>query len=105
MDTAAAYRTLRERMLALAEAADPAIPVPTCPGWTVHELLAHVSGVAADVLAGNIAEAGTDPWVAVQVDARADRGLEEIAGEWRTTGPQVDELCAQLGDAVAQLIF
>jgi uncharacterized protein (TIGR03083 family) len=105
MDTAAAYRAVRERMLSMAEAADPATPVPTCPGWTVHELLAHVTGVAADVLAGNIADAGSDGWVAAQVEARADRSLEEIAAEWRGTGPQVDEVCAQLGDAVAQLIF
>ena len=48
--------------------ADPATPMPTCPGWTVKELFAHVSGVAADVLAGNIAEAGTEPWVAAQLD-------------------------------------
>jgi hypothetical protein len=61
MDTAAAYRSVRERMLSMAEAADRTTPVLTCPGWTVHELLAHVTGVAADVLAGNVAEAGTDP--------------------------------------------
>ena len=105
MDTAEAYRMVRERMLVMAEGADPATPVPACPGWTVTELLAHVTGVAADVLAGNIAEAGTDPWVAAQVAARSGQSLEEIAAEWRSTGPQVDDLCAQLGDAVAQLIF
>jgi uncharacterized protein (TIGR03083 family) len=105
VETAEAYRTVRERMLAMAELANPATPVPTCPGWRVKELLAHVTGVAGDVLAGNVAEAGTDPWVAMQVEARAGRSLTEIADEWRTTGPQVDELCAQLGGAVAQLIF
>jgi uncharacterized protein (TIGR03083 family) len=105
METAEAYRTVRERMLGMVEGADPATPVPTCPGWTIKELLSHCAGVAADVLAGNIAEAGTDPWVAAQVDARARATLAEVTGEWRATGPQVDEVCAQLGDAVAQLIF
>ncbi len=105
METAEAYRLLREQMLTMAEGADPTTPVPTCPGWTVKELFAHVTGVAADVLAGNIAEAGTDPWVQAQVDARAERSLSTIADEWRSSGPQVDDLCAQLGEAVAQLIF
>jgi len=105
METREAYQLVRERMLAMAAGADPATPVPTCPAWTVTELLAHVTGVAADVLAGNIAEAGTEPWVAAQVAARADRTLADIAEEWRATGPQVDELCAALGDGIAQLIF
>jgi uncharacterized protein (TIGR03083 family) len=71
----------------------------------VKELLSHLSGVAADVVRGNVAEAGTEPWVAVQVAARRDRTIEEIADEWRATGPQVDEVCTALGDALAQLIF
>ncbi|MFL6206052.1 MAG: maleylpyruvate isomerase family mycothiol-dependent enzyme [Acidimicrobiales bacterium] len=105
MDTAEAYRTVRERMLTMAEGVDPGTPVPTCPGWTIRELLAHVSGVAEDVLAGNIGDAGTEPWVAAQLASRSGRSLAEITAEWRATGPQVDELCTQLGDAVAQLIF
>lgn len=105
METAEAYRLVRERMLELGSTADPTTPVPTCPGWTVKELFAHVSGVAADVLAGNIAEAGTDPWVAVQVESRADRALDDVLDEWRGAGPKVDELCVALGDGLAQLIF
>ena len=68
MDTAEAYLVVRERMLELGSA-DPATPIPTCPGWTVKELFVHVSGVAADVLEGNIAEAGTEPWVAAQLES------------------------------------
>ena len=105
METAEAYQTVRGRMLDLASGVDAATPVPTCPGWTIKELLSHVTGVAADVLNGNIAEAGTDPWVAVQVAARADRSLDEVTGEWTETGPQVDALCVALGDGIAQLIF
>ena len=105
METAEAYQLVRGRMLDLCSAGDPATPVPTCPGWTIKELLSHVSGVAADVLGGNIAEAGTDPWVEAQVAARADRSFEEVTAEWEAAGPQVDELCTALGDAIAQLIF
>ena len=93
METAEAYQTVRGRMLDLASVADPATPVPTCPGWTIKELLSHVTGVAADVLNGNIAEAGTDPWVAAQVAARADHSFEEVTGEWT----EAAKLWTQLG--------
>jgi len=71
----------------------------------VRELLAHVTGVAADVVAGRLEGAGTDPWVEAQVSARARAPIEEIAAEWAETGPQVDDICAALGDGIAQLIF
>jgi uncharacterized protein (TIGR03083 family) len=105
VNTAEAYGRLREQMLAMVATADPTTPVPACPGWTVKELLAHVAGVASDVLTGNVAEAGTEPWVQAQLDARAGQSLPTIADEWRATGPQVDDVCAQLGDAIAQLVF
>lgn len=105
MATSEAYRAVRSRMIGLAASADPATPVPACPAWTVRELLAHVTGVAADVIAGRLGEAGTQPWVDAQLAARTDATLEEILAEWRETGPAVDEICAALGDAIAQLIF
>ncbi|MEO6317769.1 MAG: maleylpyruvate isomerase family mycothiol-dependent enzyme [Acidimicrobiales bacterium] len=105
MDTSEAYRTVRERMLGLVDGVDPTTPVPPCPEWTVRELLAHVTGVAADVVAGRLEGAGTDPWVEAQLSARARAPIEEIAAEWAETGPQVDDICAALGDGIAQLIF
>jgi hypothetical protein len=52
--------------------------VPACPLWTVHQLLAHQAGVAADVLAGRMDGAGSDEWTAAQVDERAGRPLERL---------------------------
>jgi uncharacterized protein (TIGR03083 family) len=105
MDTSEAYRAVRGRMLDLAATGDPATPVPACPEWTVRELLAHVTGVAADVVAGNLGAAGTQPWVEAQLAVRADASVEDLAAEWSDSGPQVDEICAVLGDAIAQLVF
>lgn len=105
MDTSEAYRSIRERVIELAGAADPTTPIPACPDWTVRELVAHLTGVAADVVAGNLGEAGTQPWVDAQLAARADHAVADLVGEWATTGPQVDEICAALGDAIAQLVF
>jgi uncharacterized protein (TIGR03083 family) len=105
MDTVAAYRDTRERMLALTEGIDGLEPVPACPGWRIRELLSHVTGGAADILAGRLDGVGTDPWVEAQVAARADRPLPEIADEWREAGAEVDALFERLGGAPEQLVF
>jgi uncharacterized protein (TIGR03083 family) len=105
METSEAYRVVRGRIIDLVLGADPATPVSACPEWTVRELLAHVTGVAADVVAGRLEAAGTQPWVEAQLADRADCTTEELVAEWSGTGPQVDEICAALGDSIAQLIF
>lgn len=105
MDTSEAYRSIRGRVIELATTADPATPVPTCPGWAVRDLLAHLTGVAADVVSGNLATVGTQPWVDAQLAARATASVDDLVAEWSESGPQVDEICAALGDAIAQLVF
>ena len=66
--------------------------VPACPSWSVHDVIAHVTGNCADVLAGNVAGAGTDEWTAAQVESRRDRSLAEILAEWDSLGPQMAAL-------------
>lgn len=84
-DSATAYDAVRTRMTALLQQADPeqlARQVPACPEWTVHDLLAHVTGVAVDVSAGRIEGAGSDPWTAAQVEARKDATRDDLLAEW-----------------------
>lgn len=83
-----AYEDGHRRVRALVEDLDEArlaAPVPTCPGWTVRDLLAHLVGVAEETVRGTYfpgaAEAWRDPalaeardrWTAAQVTRRADR--------------------------------
>lgn len=107
MDTTAAYQETRERITALLrelDEADADRSVSACPAWTVRNLASHVVGVSADILAGNIAEAGSDPWTEAQVDARRDRSLVDLADEWDETGPQVEAALAG-GLLPAQAVF
>lgn len=108
METVAAYSNARLRITDLLRqhgrgAAD--IRTPACPSWTVREVLAHLVGVTDDGLAGNLAEAGTDPWTKVQVDKRSGRSLEDILDEWDATGPQLERAIAGAGAAANQLVF
>lgn len=45
--------------------------VPATPLWTARQLVAHLSGAAADVVAGRTNRVGTPPWTAAQATARA----------------------------------
>jgi uncharacterized protein (TIGR03083 family) len=71
----------------------------------VKDVLAHVAGIPADIIAGNIEGAATDPWTQAQVDARAGRTIAEITDEWRQTGPQIDAIIDSFGPTGAQLLF
>lgn len=57
--------------------------VPACPAWTVQNLLAHMIGLDADVLADNEADDHNETWTQQQVDDRADHSIAQLLDEWR----------------------
>jgi uncharacterized protein (TIGR03083 family) len=100
---AAAYRAVRERVTALVRSAEPealdAI-APATPQWRARDVLAHLVGVATDVVDGNVADAAADQWTAVQVEARYDRTIEALIDEWEDSGPQVETFVLALPTVV-----
>ena len=92
------YAEGRARLTSLAAPAGPemcAAPVPACPAWAVRDVIAHVTGVCADVLAGNVDGVATEPWTARQVAERRDRSVPEILEEWAVVAPQVEAIAPQ----------
>lgn len=71
---------------------EAARPVPTCPRWTVKDVVSHLAGVCDDVLTGNIEGVASDPWTEAQVVARRDRSLDEVLAEWAEKAPQVEAI-------------
>jgi len=87
------YAEGRTRLTELVTSVDPegrTAPVPGCPQWAVRDVMAHVTGVCADVLTGNIDGVATEPWTARQVAERKNKSLAEILAEWSEVGPQVE---------------
>ena len=82
-----------------------AMVVPACPAWTVKDVVAHLAGAEADILAGRLEGVGSDAWTAAQVDARRDRTLDEVLDEWSDTGPQVEAISGAFGPAEAQWVM
>jgi uncharacterized protein (TIGR03083 family) len=89
-DPVVEWLAAQERVCALVEALAPdelERRVPACPDWTVRDLLAHMTGLGADVLAGDEPDDHHAAWTQAQVDARRDRSAAELVAEWRALAP------------------
>jgi uncharacterized protein (TIGR03083 family) len=105
---AAAYNGGSTRICALVESLDAAASataVPACPEWTVKDVVSHLTGICRDLLDGNIDGVATEPWTAVQVDARRHLPIADIVAEWQELGPQVEAMVPSFPPApAAQLV-
>lgn len=89
----AIYRSARGRIGALvAELDDEQLrtPVPATPDWTVHDVLAHLVGGGADVLANRLDGAPGDSWTARHVAERRHRPVGELLDEWERAASAVE---------------
>jgi 2-polyprenyl-6-methoxyphenol hydroxylase-like FAD-dependent oxidoreductase len=111
-----AYEDGRYRVSSLLEevshrAAD--LRVPACPSWTIRDLLAHLVGVAEDVVHGTLlaevadawrsaarAEA-RDRWTARHVARYADRDIVQLLHEWIGWGQEL-ETALRRGEGFAE---
>lgn len=87
------YRKARERIADLVTALGGdqlRAPVPATPGWTVHELLAHLVGVAADTASGRLDGAPGEQWTARHVAERRRHSVDELLTEWDRISPAVE---------------
>lgn len=106
-DVGAAYAGCRARIADLATRLDEqqaARAVPACPEWSVHDVIAHVTGVVDDTLAGRLDGVATDSWTAAQVEARRARPIDEILAEWDAKAPAFEELLDAVGDPGQQAV-
>lgn len=67
------------------------VHVPACPDWTARDLLSHMIGVDADIVAGQGDDGDLDGWTQAQVDARKGRGVAELVAEWTAMTVPVEE--------------
>jgi len=65
-------------------------PVPATSAWTVHELVTHLVGGAADTASGRLDGAPGDEWTARHVAERRQRTVCELLAEWELVGPTVE---------------
>jgi uncharacterized protein (TIGR03083 family) len=92
------YRGSRERLSSLiaeliAEGRDlDAIPVPACPAWSVHDVLAHLTAVVEDVMAGKLKGPPSIEETSAQVQRRRPMPTAEMLEEWSETAPAFESI-------------
>jgi uncharacterized protein (TIGR03083 family) len=106
-DLSEAYRDLRVRVDALVRAATPqqcTAVAPATPDWRVHDVLAHLVGVPADILAGRLDGVASDEWTEAQVAPRRALPTVALLEEWSRTGPQVEPMIPGFGAVAGQMV-
>jgi uncharacterized protein (TIGR03083 family) len=89
----AIYRNARSRVCDLAATlSDEQLQavVPATPRWTVHELLAHLVGGAADAANGRLDGVTSDQWTARHVEERRAHSVRELLAEWDRVAPSAE---------------
>ena len=102
------YRQVRERVSALATAADDAAldrDCPATPGWRVRDVVAHLGGATADIVAGNLDGVASDAWTQAQVDARVDWSIAEVLEEWARCSEVVEPLIPSIDPLMQTMLL
>jgi uncharacterized protein (TIGR03083 family) len=106
IDLGKAYGAARQRICALVSDDVAGVAVPATPEWNVHDVVAHVVGVAEDAATGNMAGAPGDEWTAAQVERGTSKTLTEMLAQWDLHGPIVESfLSSPAGESAAAALF
>ncbi len=107
IDRGAAYRRGREDLSALVRTLSPEqldAPVPACPGWSVHDVVSHLAGVANDALNGRLRGVPEPEQTAAQVSERADMPTSIVLREWERSASQFEALLSKPNSGSAPVL-
>jgi len=79
---------------------DPGLVVPATPAWSVHDVVAHVAGVARDAVNGNMVGAPGNEWTEAQVSRSVTVSIDELVEQWNIDGLILDEVFSGATDGM-----
>jgi len=85
----------------LAKNADTGITVPTCPGWNVKDVVAHLAAILGTFIENDPEEMSSPTRNDEQVEARRGQSLEDAFAEWDANMDRVGDLFDTTLGAVA----
>ena len=97
---ARAYQETRERITALVTGLDDtasSIAVAACPGWSVRDVVVHLTAVAEDWVRGRLAGPPTDEETAAQITRFGDQDVAEILAARTDAAAQLDQMAETHG--------
>ena len=99
-DCGALYRAKRRELLALAHTLtedELARDVPATPAWSVHDVVAHLVGITADLNALRFDDPDPDAWTDRQVRERRGATVADLEREWEAEADRFEEGLRLLG--------
>lgn len=99
VDLAGLYRDTRERLsdlIAQLGAAALRTMVPACPLWAVRDVLAHLTAITEDAIAGRLTGPPDEEFTAGQVARFAHVPVSEMLARWSANGPQFESMIQDL---------
>lgn len=94
----AAYAAVRDELIGALDTLDDAAiaqRVPSCPEWSVKEVVAHLCGLNAEKLSGVPGSLGIDEATTRQVADRSAMTLAEVVAEWQSHAESLAALMAE----------
>lgn len=94
LELAGLYRDTRERLsdlIARLNAAALGTMVPACPGWAVRDVLAHLTAIPEDAIAGRLTGVPDEEFTTDQVARFADVPVPEMLARWSASAPRFEE--------------
>jgi uncharacterized protein (TIGR03083 family) len=87
-----AYRAIHERIAEIVTDGGCDVAVPACPGWRVHDVLAHLGGLCQDWVDHRLEGYASDAWTSAQVARLADRSCTQVLDLWAAFLAPFDQL-------------
>ena len=107
-DHGAIYGGIRCRTTALVrELPEPTLDrfAPATPEWRVRDLVAHLAGGTADIVAGNLADVASDDWTSAHVAARRDIRIGDVLDEWARCSAIVEPMIAEFDPLMRAMLL
>jgi uncharacterized protein (TIGR03083 family) len=97
---ASLYQETRKRITALVTGSDSAVgstAVPACPGWTVRDVVAHMTAVAEDWVDGRLAGPPTDEETAAHIARFGGHDVADLLTVWTEAAAGLDHMAETIG--------
>lgn len=92
------YQDTKDRILAVVEPGDWSTAVPACPGWSVRDVVAHLTAIADDwVNDGPLSSPPTDADTAAGIARFNGRDVDSIVAVWNSAAAQLSKLAQSDG--------
>ncbi len=93
------YQQSRRRIDVLLRETGPeelSLPVPTCPGWTVRDVIAHLVGITEDAVAGALNGPPDEDQTRRQVERHRSDSVELMLDRWASLSELVAPVISDL---------